>query len=170
MKLKAPLASAVTPGQRTPSLHQLSLSRRSSISAGHGQSAGPTLNVDIGKIGVPVVTPRKERPSHKRSLTGGFAITNQSSWSGSYFPAQNGVSGDEDWTMGDEKTWKTALKADEVDPNDVQGVANSVVRHVTTTRARQAGNLDTVGCSFQGRLTISSRLIKLLLSRCVTSS
>ena len=72
--------------------------------------------------------------------------------------------------MGDENTWKTALKADEIDPDDVQGVANSVVRHVTTTLARQAGNLDTVGCCFKTWLTISSRLIKLLLSRCATSS
>ena len=60
---------AVTPGHRTPSLHQ-PVSRRSSISAGHGQSGGPMHNVDIGKIGIPVVTPRKERPSHKRSHTG----------------------------------------------------------------------------------------------------
>lgn len=46
--------------------------------------------------------------------------------------------------MGDEATWKTALKSEEVNPDDVQGVANTVVRHVTTTLARQAANMDTV--------------------------
>ena len=64
------LMTAVTPGHKTPSLHKPSLSRRSSISAGHGQGAGPLRDVDVSQIGVPVVTPRKERPQHKRSLTG----------------------------------------------------------------------------------------------------
>jgi hypothetical protein len=35
-----------------------------------GGLKGPDYNVDTTQIGVPVVTPRKERPSHKRSLTG----------------------------------------------------------------------------------------------------
>lgn len=66
---------------------------------------------------------------------------------GSYFPSQPGTNGDsEEWPMGDEQTWKTALKSEDVDPDDVQGVANSVVRHVTTTLARQAANMDTVRC------------------------
>ena len=60
----------MSPGHRTPSLHQPTLSRRSSFSAGHGQSAGPLTDVDVAQIGVPHVTPRKERPAHKRSLTG----------------------------------------------------------------------------------------------------
>ena len=64
------LMTAVTPGHKTPSFHKPSLSRRSSISAGHGQGAGPLRDVDVSQIGVPVVTPRKERPQHKRSLTG----------------------------------------------------------------------------------------------------
>jgi starch phosphorylase len=63
---------------------------------------------------------------------------------GSYFPAQPGANGAEEWPIGDESTWKTALESEEVDPDDVQGVANSVVRHVTTTLARQAANMDTV--------------------------
>lgn len=56
------------PGHRTPSLHQPTLSRRSSISAGHGGER--YRDVDVSQIGKPVVTPRKERPSHQRSLTG----------------------------------------------------------------------------------------------------
>jgi hypothetical protein len=31
---------------------------------------GTGFNVDTTQIGVPVVTPRKERPGHKRSMTG----------------------------------------------------------------------------------------------------
>ena len=64
---------------------------------------------------------------------------------GSYFPAQKGSNGGgEEWPLGDENTWKAALRAEEVDADDVQGVANTVVRHVTTTLARQAANMDTV--------------------------
>jgi starch phosphorylase len=66
---------------------------------------------------------------------------------GSYFPAQPGVVVDDDVSpIGDPQVWKTALKAEEVDTNDVQAVANTVVRHVTTTLARQAANLDEVRC------------------------
>lgn len=50
----------------------------------------------------------------------------------------------EEWPVGDESTWKTALKANEVEADDSQGVANNIVRHVTTSLARQAGNLDDV--------------------------
>lgn len=63
---------------------------------------------------------------------------------GSYFPSQPGVELEGEWPIGDEATWKTALKAQEVDPDDAQDVANSVVRHVTTSLARQAFNLDDV--------------------------
>jgi starch phosphorylase len=49
-----------------------------------------------------------------------------------------------EWPIGDEDTWKTALKAQTVDPDDPQDVANSVVRHVTTSLARQAFNIDDV--------------------------
>lgn len=112
---------------------------------------GPTHNVDTSQIGVPVVTPRKERPSHKRSLTG------ESDWKaliggmhsylilGSYFPSQPGVQADEEWPLGDESTWKKALKAQTVDPDDSQAVANTIIRHTTTTLARQAFNMDEVG-------------------------
>jgi hypothetical protein len=51
-----------------PSPHHVTLSRRSSMSI--GALKGPDYNVDTTQIGVPVVTPRKERPGHKRSLTG----------------------------------------------------------------------------------------------------
>jgi starch phosphorylase len=66
--------TAVPPGHKTPSAHKPSLSRRSSISAGHGHGAGPLRDVDVTQIGVPVVTPRKERPGHKRSLTGEWLL------------------------------------------------------------------------------------------------
>ena len=69
--------------------------------------------------------------------------------SGSYFPAQPGATVDGEWPLGDEATWKTALKAEEVDPEDSQAVANTVVRHVTTTLARQAINMNTVSAGYQ---------------------
>lgn len=35
---------------------------------------GPSYSVDVAQIGVPVTTPRRERPKqHKRSLTGTFS-------------------------------------------------------------------------------------------------
>ncbi|RXK39024.1 starch phosphorylase [Tremella mesenterica] len=136
-------------GSRTPSLHQpQSLSRRSSMSAGQRLNIGPTHNVNVGEIGVPVVTPRKERPSHQRSLTG------------SYFPSQPGVvSMEGEWPIGDEDTWKTALKAEEMEPNDVQGVANRVVRHVTTTLARQAFNVDELAAYQATALSVRDQLL-----------
>lgn len=51
---------------------------------------------------------------------------------------------DGEWPVGDENTWKAALKAQDIDPDDAQEVANTVVKHVTTTLARQAINLDDV--------------------------
>lgn len=53
-----------------------------------------------------------------------------------------------EWPIGDESTWKTAIKAQEIDAEDPQDVANTVVRHVTTTLARQAFNLDDVSGTF----------------------
>jgi hypothetical protein len=80
---------------------------------------------------------------------------------GSYFPAQKGVTPPEgEWPLGDEATWKNALKANEVDEDDVQGVASTVVKHVTTTLARQAFNLNDVS-SYQQDLTDDS-------ARCVS--
>jgi starch phosphorylase len=49
-----------------------------------------------------------------------------------------------EWPVGDETTWKTALQTNNVAEDDVQGVANTVVRHVTSTLARQAANMDNV--------------------------
>ena len=51
---------------------------------------------------------------------------------------------EDEWPIGDEETWKIALEKEKLDPDDVQGVANTVVRHVTTSLARQAFNLDDV--------------------------
>ena len=51
---------------------------------------------------------------------------------------------DQEWPLGDENTWKQALKSQAVDPDDAQGVANMIVRHTTTTLARQAFNMDDV--------------------------
>ena len=67
--------TAGTEGRRSgpPSAHHVTLSRRSSMSIGNLQ--GPDHNVDTTQIGVPVVTPRKERPGHKRSLTGESALS-----------------------------------------------------------------------------------------------
>lgn len=115
---------------------------------------GPAHNIDTSQIGVPVVTPRKERPGHKRSLTGEppphpVQSTNRVGQSlnpdtGSYFPSQPGVKIDDEWPLGDETTWKQALKSQTVDPDDAQAVANTIVRHTTTTLARQAFNMDDV--------------------------
>ncbi|ORX39038.1 carbohydrate phosphorylase-domain-containing protein [Kockovaella imperatae] len=142
------LPNAVPPGHRTPSLHQPTLSRRSSISAGHGQASGPTRDVDISQIGIPVHTPRKERPSHQRSLTG------------SYFPSTAHKVSDEDWPIGDKTTWQTAMQAEEVDPENTQDVANSIVRHVTTTLARQAINVDTLAAYQATALSVRDQLLK----------
>ena len=170
------LIAAVTPGHKTPSAHKPSLSRRSSVSAGHGQGAGPLRDVDVTQIGVPVVTPRKERPGHKRSLTGKSLlhllnlqptllathplVSAETTFvpffrpsrididcAGSYFPSQPGASIEGNWPVGDESTWKAALDAQEVDPEDTQEVANTIVKHVTTTLARQALNLDDVSAA-----------------------
>ncbi|KAL1406048.1 Non-essential glycogen phosphorylase [Vanrija albida] len=131
-------------GSRTPSLHQPTLSRRSSVSAG----IGPNHNVDVNQIGVPGTTPRRDsRPKHQRSLTG------------SYFPTQPGAQADDEWTVGDAQTWKTAIEAEQVDKDDVQGVANTVVRHVTTTLARQAGNLDELGAYQATALSVRDQLL-----------
>lgn len=111
---------------------------------------GPAHNVDTSQIGVPVVTPRKERPSHKRSLTGTSMATcylqhsADGHFQGSYFPSQPGVQMDDEWPLGDESTWKKALKSQAIDPEDSQAVANTIVRHTTTTLARQAFNMDDV--------------------------
>jgi starch phosphorylase len=80
---------------------------------------------------------------------------------GSYFPAQPGagVVGQE-WPIGDESTWKTALDANEVQPDDTQGVANNIVRHVTTSLARQAGNLDELAAYQATALSVRDQLIK----------
>ncbi|WVQ93324.1 hypothetical protein IAU59_000392 [Kwoniella sp. CBS 9459] len=133
-------------GSRTPNLHQPTLSRRSSLSAGHPHSL---KQIDTTQIGVPIVTPRKERPGHVRSLTG------------SYFPAQKGVvSMENEWPIGDETTWKKALKAMEFDHEDEQEVANTVVRHVTTSLARQAYNIDTVAAYQATALSVRDRLLE----------
>lgn len=94
--------------------------------------------------------------------------------SGSYFPSQPGVQVDEEWPLGDESTWKKALKAQAVDPDDSQAVANTIVRHTTTTLARQAFNMDDVSptllLSCRTRtLTVRSPLTRLLLYQCETS-
>lgn len=57
---------------------------------------------------------------------------------------------EDEWPLGDKETWKTALKAQSVDPEDPQAVANTIVRHATTTLARQAFNMDDVS---SGRIT-----------------
>ncbi|KAI5452290.1 Non-essential glycogen phosphorylase [Naganishia albida] len=106
------------------------LSRRSSV---------VNAQIDTQTIGTPAPHPARPR-MHKRSLTG------------NYYP--NGDDPTETtWPIGDEKTWKDALAADE--EKDVDSVARHVVHHVSTTLARQAFNLDDAGayraCAFAVR-------------------
>jgi starch phosphorylase len=133
--------SSTPPGSRTPSLHQPAMSRRSSISA-----AGPNHAIDTTQIGVP--TPRRPK-AHQRSLTG------------SYFPSA-GMGGkvEDESPIGDPKVWKEALKANDVDTQDTQQVANTVVRHVTTTLARQAANLDELAAYQATALSVRDQLLK----------
>ena len=136
---------------------------------------GPAHNVDTTQIGVPVVTPRKERPGHKRSLTGKSTLPTPYKPLidvGSYFPAKAGEESQE-WPLGDESTWKEALKAQTVDPESAQEVANSIVRHTTTTLGRQAFNMDDVrapSCGSRGQLTRRSRHTRRPLFRSVINS
>ncbi|WVO18296.1 hypothetical protein L204_106011 [Cryptococcus depauperatus] len=133
-------------GERTPSLHQPGLSRRSSLSAGHPHSL---KQVDTTQIGVPIVTPRKERPGHKRSLTG------------SYFPSQRGIVDiPGEWPVGNEQTWRTAIKAMDIDQQNAQEVANTIVRHVNTTLGRQAYNVDEVAAYQATALSVRDQLLK----------
>ncbi|BEI91712.1 uncharacterized protein CcaverHIS019_0405320 [Cutaneotrichosporon cavernicola] len=133
--------SSTPPGSRTPSLHQPAMSRRSSISA-----AGPTYSIDTTQIGVPT----QRRPKqHHRSLTG------------SYFPgAEMGGQVHDESPIGDPSVWAEALKANDVDTTDTQQVANTVVRHVTTTLARQAANLDELAAYQATALSVRDRLLK----------
>lgn len=66
----------------------------------------------------------------------------------------------DDFPVGEPEVWKTALKSEEVDKDDVQGVANTVVRHVTTTLARQASNIDELAAYQATALSVKDRLIK----------
>jgi hypothetical protein len=68
------------------------------------------------------------------------------------FPAQPGVQMEDEWPVGDETTWKEALKALDIDPEDTQAVATTVVRHVTTTwfRPRRATHLPSAPLAEQG--------------------
>lgn len=74
------------------------------------------------------------------------------------------------YPIGDPQTWKTAIAAEKIEKDDVQGVANNVVRHVTTTLARQANNLDEVRSWVEDILTCSLRLTSPLLCRSATNS
>ncbi|KAJ9097299.1 hypothetical protein QFC21_004968 [Naganishia friedmannii] len=106
------------------------LSRRSSV---------VNVQIDTQTIGTPA--PQEGRPRmHKRSLTGNYYPNGND-------PAQS------TWPIGDEKTWKDALAADE--EKDTDSVTRHVVHHVSTTLARQAFNLDDAGayraCAFSVR-------------------
>lgn len=50
----------------------------------------------------------------------------------------------DEWPLGDEQTWKTALDDLKIEPDDVQGVADNIVRYTTKTLGRQAFNMDEV--------------------------
>lgn len=80
---------------------------------------------------------------------------------GSYFPTQGmGATVHDESPIGDPKVWKTALDAEKVDRDDVQAVANTVVRHVTTTLARQAANIDELGAYQATALSVRDQLLK----------
>ncbi|KIR52496.1 starch phosphorylase [Cryptococcus gattii Ru294] len=143
---KVPASPSSSHGSRTPSLHQPEMSRRSSMSAGHPHSF---KQVDTTQIGVPIVTPRKERPGHQRSLTG------------SYFPSQKGeiVEMPGEWPIGDELTWREGKKAMEIDKENPQDVANTIVRHVNTSLGRQVYNVDEVAAYQATALSVRDQLL-----------
>ncbi|TYJ55309.1 hypothetical protein B9479_004032 [Cryptococcus floricola] len=143
---KVPASPSSSHGSRTPSLHQPQLSRRSSMSAGHPNSF---KQVDPSQIGIPIVTPRKERPSHKRSLTG------------SYFPShKGGVDMPGEWPIGDEDTWRKSLADLKIDPDNTQDVATSIVRHINTSLGRQAYNVDEVAAYQATALSVKDQLLE----------
>ncbi|KAJ9110464.1 hypothetical protein QFC19_001590 [Naganishia cerealis] len=113
------------------------LSRRSSV-----------VNAQIDTHTIGTVTPQESRPRprmHQRSLTGNYYPNGTE-------PAQS------TWPIGDEKTWKDALAADE--ERDAESVAKHVVHHVSTTLARQAFNLDDAGAYRACAFSIRDELIR----------
>lgn len=50
-----------------------------------------------------------------------------------------------EWPIGDELTWREGKKAMEIDKENPQDVANTIVRHVNTSLGRQVYNVDEVG-------------------------
>ncbi|KAG7562385.1 hypothetical protein FFLO_02165 [Filobasidium floriforme] len=125
-------------GHQTPVL-----SRKSSIA---------NTKINTAQIGVPLPKEAGDsdgfgaRPRmHKRSLTG------------NYDPSQ-GAEPETKWPIGDEKTWKDALKADE--EKDVKSIAAHVVHHVSTTLARQPFNANDSVAYQACALAIRDELIR----------
>ncbi|KAJ7070808.1 glycosyltransferase family 35 protein [Mycena amicta] len=85
----------------------------------------------------------KPRPRrHVRTLTG-------------YLP-ETDASGKEKWPLGDEKTWKNALRGVET---DVDSLTKSVVNHVQTSLSRQPYNLDKLGAYQATALSVRDNLL-----------
>lgn len=76
----------------------------------------------------------------------------------------------EEWPLGDEQTWKNALDDLKIDREDVQAVADNIVRYTTKTLARQAFNMDEVSQSVIDEAETSLRRTKRLRSPFETSS
>lgn len=129
-----------------------------SFASGKGQSR-PSIsrkssiinnNISTQAIGQPIsktdFSADAERPrQHKRSLTG------------QYYP-NPGEAHTVAWPIGDEKTWKDALRDDE--EKDVKTLASHVVHHVTATLARQPFTADDAVAYRAIALTIRDELIR----------
>ncbi|KAF9526240.1 glycogen phosphorylase [Crepidotus variabilis] len=85
---------------------------------------------------------KQRQRRHVRTLTG-------------YLPEKD-ATGKEKWPLGDEKTWKGALR--DVD-KDVPEITKSFVNHVQTSLARQPYNLDTLGAYQAAALSVRDNLI-----------
>ncbi|KAF7307131.1 Alpha-1,4 glucan phosphorylase [Mycena indigotica] len=94
--------------------------------------------IDTKTIGQPKPRPRR----HVRTLTG-------------YLP-ETDASGKEKWPLGDEKTWKSALRGVEA---DVESLTKSIVNHVQTSLSRQPYNLDKLGAYQATALSVRDNLL-----------
>ncbi|KAG5638832.1 hypothetical protein H0H81_009603 [Sphagnurus paluster] len=96
-----------------------------------------TSTIDPKSIGKP---PRPRR--HVRTLTG-------------YFPEKD-ASGKEKWPRGEEKVWKSAMRALDT---DVDNITKSFVNHVQTSLARQPYSLDDLGAYQAAALSVRDNLL-----------
>lgn len=125
------------------------LSRRSSVVG--GQIDTQTIGLPLSKQATNNNNNKQEesRPRlHKRSLTGDFSSANLGGGGG----AQQA------WPVGDEQTWRKALKDDK--ETSVETVIGHTVHHITTTLARQPSNIDELGAYRAIALSVRDELIR----------